>query len=48
MDLWVYSQFEGCVLSHFRDQYGLEVDVILERSDGEWAAFEIKLVARRG
>jgi len=42
-DLRVYSQLEGCRLSHYRDEYGLEVDVILERADGEWAAFEVKL-----
>lgn len=42
-DLRVYSQLEGCQLSHYRDEYGLEVDVILERADGEWAAFEVKL-----
>ncbi|MDE0319814.1 MAG: DUF4143 domain-containing protein [Acidimicrobiaceae bacterium] len=42
-DLRIYSQLEGCQLSHYRDEYGLEVDVILERADGEWAAFEIKL-----
>ncbi len=42
-DLRIYSQIEGCLLSHYRDEYGLEVDVILERAYGEWAAFEIKL-----
>lgn len=42
-DLRVYSQLDGCHLSHYRDEYGLEADVILERADGEWAAFEIKL-----
>ena len=42
-DLRVYTQLDGCELSHYRDEYGLEVDVILERADGEWAAFEIKL-----
>ena len=42
-DLRVYSQLDGCHLSHYRDEYGLEVDVILERADGEWAALEVKL-----
>ncbi len=42
-DLRVYSQIDGCEMSHYRDEYGLEADVILERADGEWAAFEIKL-----
>lgn len=47
-DLRVYSQLEGCRLSHYRDEYGLEVDVILERADGEWAAFEVKLDSDEG
>ena len=42
-DLRVYSQLDGCQLSHYRDEYGLEIDVIVERADGEWAAFEVKL-----
>ena len=46
-DLRVYSQLDGCQMSHYRDEYGLEVDVILERADGEWAAFEIKLGGER-
>jgi hypothetical protein len=28
---------------HYRDQYGLEVDAIVQLIDGRWAAFEIKL-----
>ncbi|MYG93942.1 MAG: ATP-binding protein [Acidimicrobiia bacterium] len=47
-DLRIYSQLEGCHLSHYLDEYGLEVDVILERADGEWAAFEIKLGSDKG
>lgn len=47
-DLRVYSQLDGCQLSHYRDEYGLEVDVILERADGEWAAFEVKLGSDEG
>lgn len=47
-DLRVYSQHDGCQLSHYRDEYGLEVDVILERADGEWAAFEVKLGSDEG
>lgn len=47
-DLRIYSQLEGCRLSHYRDEYGLEVDVILERADGEWAAFEVKLGSDKG
>lgn len=42
-DLRVYAQsFEAAVL-HYRDNTGLEVDAIVETSDGAWAAFEIKL-----
>lgn len=47
-DLRVYSQFEGCQLSHYRDEYGLEVDVIVERADGDLAAFEVKLGSEDG
>ena len=47
-DLRVYSQLESCQLSHYRDEYGLEIDVILERADGEWAAFEVKLGSEAG
>ena len=47
-DLRVYSQFEGCSLSHYRDESGLEGGVILERADGEWAAFEVKLGSEDG
>ncbi|MBW6455797.1 MAG: DUF4143 domain-containing protein [Trueperaceae bacterium] len=42
-DLRVYAQpFEATVL-HYRDNTRLEVDAIVETSDGAWAAFEIKL-----
>ena len=47
-DLRVYSQIDGCELSHYRDQSGLEVDVVIERGDGEWAGFEIKLGSEAG
>ncbi len=42
-DLRIYGRANGAVLSHYRDETDLEVDAILERDDGEWAAFEIKL-----
>ena len=37
--------YAGCRESHcvFRDDKGLEVDVIIELSDGRWGAIEIKL-----
>jgi len=46
-DLRVYlsasSQTTYCELRHYRDDYGLEIDVIIELSDRRWAAIEIKL-----
>jgi predicted AAA+ superfamily ATPase len=30
-------------VSYYRDDNGLEVDIIIEGDDGAWAAFEIKL-----
>lgn len=43
-DLRVYIEYLGGKLYHFRDNVtGLEVDSILEFSDGEYAAVEIKL-----
>jgi predicted AAA+ superfamily ATPase len=42
-DLRVLAQpLDGAVF-HYRDQYGLEVDAIVQLIDGRWAAFEIKL-----
>lgn len=42
-DLRVYGQpLAGRVL-HYRDNTGLEVDVIIELADGRWAAIEVKL-----
>lgn len=46
-DLWVYaSAWKGPDKPHlffYRDENGLESDVILEMEDGRWAAIEIKL-----
>ncbi len=42
-DLQIYAQANRCSLSHYRDSDGLEVDLIIERLDGTWAAAEIKL-----
>lgn len=43
-DLKIYMEYLGGKLFHFRDNVtGLEVDSILEFSDGEYAAVEIKL-----
>ena len=46
-DLRVYtaigSEFEGSQIRYYRDDSGLEVDVIIELRDGRWGCFEIKL-----
>lgn len=42
-DLRVYGQAADCELSHYRDSDGLEVDIIVKRSDGCWLAVEVKL-----
>jgi hypothetical protein len=42
-DLRVLSQpLDGRVL-HYRDNYGVEVDAIVQLADGRWGAFEVKL-----
>lgn len=44
-DLRVLAQpLDGQVL-HYRDSYGLEVDVVVQLAEGRWGAFEIKLGA---
>ena len=43
-DLRVYSEYSlNASIRHYRDKNGLEVDVIITRRNGEWAAIEIKL-----
>lgn len=42
-DLRVLAQPLDGTVFHYRDQYGLEVDAIVQLIDGRWAAFEIKL-----
>jgi len=42
-DLRVFAQALDATLYHYRDAAGLEVDAIVERRDGTWAAFEVKL-----
>lgn len=46
-DLRVYAQASDARVLHYRDSDGLEVDAIVQRSDGSWAAFEIKLGGER-
>ena len=44
-DLRVFSQpLDGQVL-HYRDNYGIEVDAIVQLADGRWGAFEVILGA---
>lgn len=45
-DLRIYAQEHDAVVKHYRDNSGLEVDAIVERGDGAWAAFEVKLGQR--
>ncbi len=42
-DVRVYAQGIGGQLSHWRDNNGHEVDVIVSLSDGRWGAFEVKM-----
>ena len=45
-DLRVYAQASDVKVFHYREKEGLEVDAVVEASDGRWAAFEIKLGER--
>ena len=45
-DLRVYAQASDAKVFHYREKEGLEVDAVVEASDGRWAAFEIKLGER--
>ncbi|MDR2197486.1 MAG: DUF4143 domain-containing protein [Coriobacteriales bacterium] len=42
-DLRIYAQANDARVYHYRDSSGKEVDAIVEKRDGTWAAFEIKL-----
>jgi len=42
-DLRIYAQALDGRVVQYRDNTGLEVDVIVEFGDGRWAAFEVKL-----
>ena len=42
-DLLVYAAANRYSLSHYRDSHNLEVDAVIERSDGKWIAAEVKL-----
>ncbi len=42
-DLRVYAQANDSSVYYYRDSSGLEVDAIIQKYNGEWMAFEIKL-----
>jgi predicted AAA+ superfamily ATPase len=42
-DLRVYAQANDASVYHYRDSSGLEVDCIVQKYNGDWCAFEIKL-----
>lgn len=42
-DLRVYAQANDAGVYHYRDASGLEVDSIVQKYNGDWCAFEIKL-----
>lgn len=42
-DLRVYAQANDARVFHYSDSSGLEIDCIVQKYNGDWAAFEIKL-----
>ena len=42
-ELRVYAQANDAKVYHYRDSSGLEVDCIVQKYNGDWCAFEIKL-----
>ncbi len=42
-ELRVYAQANDAKVFHYRDSSGLEVDSIVQKFNGDWCAFEIKL-----
>jgi len=42
-DLRVYAQANDAKVYHYRDSSGREVDAIVQKRNGDWLAFEIKL-----
>lgn len=39
----VYAQANNAEVFHYRDSTGLEIDAIVQKRNGDWAAFEVKL-----
>lgn len=42
-DLRIYAQAMDAEVMHYHDNTGLEADAIVQKRDGAWAAFEVKL-----
>lgn len=42
-DLRVYAQANDARVFHYSDSSGLEIDSIVQKRNGDWAAFEVKL-----
>jgi hypothetical protein len=42
-DLRAYAEASDAAVFHYRENTGLEADAIVERRDGRWAGFEVKL-----
>jgi predicted AAA+ superfamily ATPase len=42
-DIRVYADAIGAEVGFFRDAKGHEVDIVVQRQDGHWAGFEVKL-----
>lgn len=42
-DIQVYAQAHNCSIAYYRDNNGLEVDMIIEGEMNEWIAVEVKL-----
>lgn len=46
-DLKIYAESFGASLYHYQDYNNKEIDAVIELSNGEWCAFEIKLGANQ-
>ncbi len=46
-DLRVYAQTMDGKVAHFRDRYGLEIDLVVSLPDGRWGGVEVKLGSGR-
>lgn len=42
-ELKVYAKANDAALFHYQDSYGLEIDAIVQKRNGDYAAFEVKL-----